>query len=114
VGTRFKRGWKLQELLAPRSVEFFDSDGIRLGDKESLEQVLHEITLIPPRALRKAPLNEFSVDERMSWAKDRETKRREDKAYSLLGLFGASMVPNCGEGVDNAFARLQKDIQGGR
>jgi hypothetical protein len=110
----FKRGWTLQELLAPRSVDFFDSDGIRLGDKESLEQVLHEVTMIPPHALRNAPLGEFSVEERMSWAKDRETKRGEDKAYSLVGLFGASMVPNYGEGADNAFARLQKEIQGGR
>jgi hypothetical protein len=110
----FKRGWTLQELLAPQSVEFFDSHGIRLGDKESLQQVLHEFTKIPPRALRNAPLDEFSVDERMSWAVDRETKRVEDKAYSLLGLFGVSMVPNYGEGVENAFARLQREIQGGR
>lgn len=110
----FKRGWTLQELLAPRSVEFFDSDGTRLGDKESLEQVLHEITKIPPRALRNAPLDNFSVDERMVWAEDRETKHREDKAYSLLGLFGVSMLPMYGEGVDRAFARLQKEIQDGR
>jgi hypothetical protein len=109
----FRRGWTLQELLAPRCVEFFDSDSTRLGDKESLEQVLHEVTKIPPRALRNAPLDEFSVDERMSWAKDRKTKRGEDKAYSLLGLFGVSMVPNYGEGVDHAFARLQREIQGG-
>jgi hypothetical protein len=110
----FERGWTLQELLAPRSVEFFDSHGTRLGDKESLVQVLHEVTNIPLRALRNAPLNEFSVDERMFWVEDRETKRGEDKAYSLLGLFGVSMVPNYGEGVDRAFARLQKELQDGR
>jgi hypothetical protein len=110
----FRRGWTLQELLAPRSVEFFDSHGTRLGDKESLEQVLHEITNIPPRALRNAPLNEFSAEERMFWAKDRETKYGEDKAYSLLGLFDVSMLPNYGEGVDRAFARLQKEVRGGR
>jgi hypothetical protein len=110
----FKRGWTLQELLAPRLVEFFDSDGTRLGDKESLEEVLHEVTKIPPRALRNAPLDEFSVDERMSWVEDRETKHGEDKAYSLLGLFGVSMAPIYGEGVDRAFARLQREIQGGR
>jgi hypothetical protein len=110
----FRRGWTLQELLAPHLVEFFDSHGTRLGDKESLEQVLHEITKIPPRALRNAPLDEFSVDERMFWAEDRETKHGEDKAYSLLGLFGVSMLPNYGEGVDRAFARLQREIQGGR
>jgi hypothetical protein len=32
----FTRGWTLQELLAPETVEFFSSDGIRLGDKTSL------------------------------------------------------------------------------
>jgi hypothetical protein len=110
----FRRGWTLQELLAPKSVEFFDSHGTRLGDKESLKQVLHEVTKIPPRALRNAPLDEFSVEERMSWAEQRMTKHGEDKAYSLLGLFGVSMVPNYGEGVDRAFARLHKKSQGGR
>jgi hypothetical protein len=109
----FKRGWTLQELLAPRSVEFFDFHGARLGDKESLEQVLHEVTQIPPRALRNAPLDEFSVEERMSWAEQRMTKHGEDKAYSLLGLFGVSMALIYGEGKDKAFARLQKEIQGG-
>ncbi len=34
----FTRGWTLQELLAPASVEFFTQDGRRLGDKRSLEQ----------------------------------------------------------------------------
>ena len=37
----FTRGWTLQELLAPKSVEFFSSDGIRLGDKISLEGEIH-------------------------------------------------------------------------
>ncbi len=34
----FTRGWTLQELLAPASVEFFSKEGNRLGDKLSLEQ----------------------------------------------------------------------------
>jgi hypothetical protein len=110
----FERGWTLQELLAPRSVEFFNPHGTRLGDKESLEKVLHEVTKIPPRALRNAPLDEFSVEERMSWAEQRMTKHGEDKAYSLLGLFGVSMALIYGEGKDRAFARLQKEIQGGK
>ena len=40
----FTRAWTLQELLAPRSVEFFSAQGQRLGDKRSLEQQIHEIT----------------------------------------------------------------------
>ncbi|KAF1937825.1 heterokaryon incompatibility [Clathrospora elynae] len=109
----FRRGWTLQELLSPQLVSFFDSDRTRLGDKESLGQVLHEITKIPLRALRGAPLDEFSIEERMSWARNRETRRGEDKAYSLLGLFDVSMLPNYGEGIDKAFTRLQREIHDG-
>jgi hypothetical protein len=43
----FDRGWTLQELLAPHSVEFFSKNGARLGDKESLKRTIHEVTGIP-------------------------------------------------------------------
>src|ERR1700760_983622 len=48
----FTRGWTLQELLAPRIVEFYSRDHVRLGDKTSLEQQIHEITSINLEALR--------------------------------------------------------------
>jgi hypothetical protein len=108
----FTRGWTLQELLAPASVEFFSRDGQRLGDKRSLEQQIHDRTGIAIPALRGVPLSAFSIDERMSWAKARQTKREEDKAYSLLGIFGVYMPLIYGEGV-NAFNRLQKEVFGG-
>ena len=47
----FSRGWTLQELVAPKVVEFFCSNGQLLGDKESLKQQLHDITGIPVPAL---------------------------------------------------------------
>ncbi|RYP24412.1 hypothetical protein DL767_008620 [Monosporascus sp. MG133] len=106
----FIRGWTLQELIAPSSVEFFSAEGQRLGDKNSLEQILHEITRIAIGALRGRALSEFNVDERMSWSQERETKREEDRAYSLLGIFNVHMPPIYGEGVDNAFTRLQEQI----
>jgi hypothetical protein len=62
----FTRGWTLQELIAPPSVEFFCSNGNRLGDKKSLEGQLHKITAIPVSALQGSPLSEFSFDERIS------------------------------------------------
>ena len=37
----FTRGWTLQELLAPKLVEFFSQDGHRLGGKQSLKQLIH-------------------------------------------------------------------------
>ena len=62
----FTRGWTLQELLAPTSIEFFSVQGLRLGDKKSLEQQIHKITGIPVAALHNHPLDEFSILERMS------------------------------------------------
>jgi hypothetical protein len=70
-------GWTLQELLAPRSVEFFSREGNRLGDKTSLERQIHEITGIADSALRGAALSQFGVDERFSWIEHRQTTRKE-------------------------------------
>jgi hypothetical protein len=106
----FTRGWTLQELIAPISVEFYSSEGMRLGDKRSMEQQIHEITSIPVRALRGNPLSDFSFEERLSWATKRETTREEDKAYSLLGIFDIYMPLIYGEGGENAFKRLRKKI----
>ncbi|KAH8632718.1 hypothetical protein IG631_11352 [Alternaria alternata] len=106
----FKRGWTLQELLAPRVVLFFSRDRELLGTKFSLVQLIHEITRIPVLALRGAPLHDFSVEERMSWADNRITKREEDSAYSLLGIFGVSMAAIYGEEKAVAFRRLEKKI----
>lgn len=107
----FRRGWTLQELLAPREVEFFSVEGNRLGDKKSLEQCLYEITGIPHRALQGHDLCKFSVEERLRWSASRETKRREDKAYSLLGIFNVSMGHMYGEGEHSALDRLQHAIE---
>ena len=106
----FRRGWTLQELIAPASVEFFCSNGNRLGDKISLERQLHEITGIAVLALQGIRLSTFSINERMIWAENRETKREEDKAYSLLGIFDIHMPLIYGEGKENALARLHEEI----
>lgn len=105
----FKRGWTLQELLAPRVVEFYSQEGELLGDKTALEQQIYEATSIPIDALRGAPLADFTRDERLGWAEKRETKRKEDKAYCLLGILDVSMYLNYGEG-ENAFKRLNEKI----
>ena len=106
----FTRGWTLQELLAPRSVEFFSQEGKQLGNRTALEQQIHEITGITTLALQGTPLCEFGVEERLSWAKSRQTTRKEDKAYSLLGIFGIYMSLIYGEGEENAFKRLREEI----
>jgi len=82
---------------------------MRLGDKKSLEGQIHKITRIPISALRGSPLSCFSFDQRVSWARNRETKREEDLAYSLLGIFDISMPVIYGEGKENAFRRLNRE-----
>jgi hypothetical protein len=109
----FTRGWTLQELIAPTSVEFFSFERQRLGDKESLEQQIHEITSIPVEALQGNPLEDFSVKERKAWMVGRETMQEEDLAYSLIGIFGVSMVFRYGEGKERALSRLEEEIEKG-
>jgi hypothetical protein len=104
----FTRGWTLQELLAPgpASIEFFSQEGNRLGDKETLERQIHEITGIAISMLRGAPLAQFSIEDRFSWATDRQTTREEDKAYSLFGIFDIQIPLLYGEGEEKAWKRL--------
>jgi hypothetical protein len=105
----FTRGWTLQELIAPASVEFFSQERKHLGDKITLEQQIYEITQIPVAALRGTPLSHFSVNERMRWTANRNTKRKEDKAYCLMGIFNVFIPLIYGEG-ENAFLRLNNEI----
>jgi hypothetical protein len=107
----FTRGWTLQELLAPASVEFFSREGKRLGSRVSLEQEIHDITKIPIAALRGQSLAEFSVEDRMSWAAGRTTTLKEDKVYCLLGIFGVFLSLIYGEGEAYATLRLREEIQ---
>jgi hypothetical protein len=106
----FTRGWTLQELLAPVSVEFFSKEGNQLGNKRSLERQIHEITSIPTSALRSSILSRFSNDQKFHWAQNRQTTREEDWAYSLLGIFEVSMPVIYGEGRAKAVKRLIKEI----
>jgi hypothetical protein len=106
----FTRGWTLQELLAPSSVEFFSRESVRLGDKISMEKELHEITKIPVQALRSARLSEFTEKERISWASGRETLLEEDEIYSLFGILDVFLPPIYGEGRDHAMNRLRSEI----
>jgi tetratricopeptide (TPR) repeat protein len=107
----FTRGWTLQELIAPVSVEFFSCEGHRLGDKVSLDRLLHDITGIPLAALRNCPLDQFNTSERMTWAEKRTTTEEEDIVYCLLGVLGISMPTAYGEGEESARRRLQLEVE---
>jgi hypothetical protein len=101
----FTRGWTLQELLAPASVEFYDQNWFEIGKKSSMRNLIQEITTI--QALDS--INDACVAEKMSWAANRETNRTEDQADCLMGLFDINMPLLYGEG-EKAFLRLQREI----
>jgi hypothetical protein len=96
----FQRGWTLQELLAPRTVVFFAKDWEAIGTKASLQGAITDITGI----LLMSDPGEISIAKRMSWAAGRQTTRVEDRAYSLMGIFGVFMPTIYGEGA-HAFTR---------
>ncbi|KAL2062025.1 hypothetical protein VTL71DRAFT_6291 [Oculimacula yallundae] len=106
----FSRGWTLQELIAPKTVKFFDKDWLSIGLKSDLVDVLSRVTRIPTDVLMD-PLsrNALSAARKMSWAAKRNTTRIEDLAYCLLGIFGVNMPLLYGEG-KKAFQRLQEEI----
>jgi hypothetical protein len=93
------RGWTLQELLAPKDVEFYNSSWTRVGNKLRKEKrnidpsyigdLIADLTGIDIQYLNeRSKLKQASVAEKMSWASLRQTTRVEDAAYSLLGIFG--------------------------
>jgi len=91
----FKRGWTLQELLAPRTMLFFTRDWSLYWDGSSNHKedstILGELeraTGITLRYLTDFHLGVDSARSRLQWASTRCTTRPEDMAYSLLGVFG--------------------------
>ncbi|KAK0644348.1 heterokaryon incompatibility protein-domain-containing protein [Cercophora newfieldiana] len=110
----FTRGWTLQELIAPTNITFYDKTWAVRGTKSD-SLVVHElsrITGIAPHILQdgsESNLRKTCLGQRMSWAACRETTRKEDIAYCLLGIFQVNVPLLYGEG-DRAFIRLQEEI----
>lgn len=115
--TRFRnsnwwtRGWTRQELLAPRSVIFYDQDWIEIGTRSGLQRHIELVSGIDSKYLGGGSLSDANVAEKMPWAASRVTTREEDMAYCLLGIFGVNMPLIYGERA-NAFRRLQLEIIG--
>ena len=111
----FSRGWTLQELVAPKVVLFFNQSWKLIGNKEKLKSRLMILTRIPEQILaaERFPHPDDpcrpSAAQIMSWAADRKTTRKEDRAYSLMGLFEVHMETKYGER-EGAFYRLQEAI----
>ena len=106
----FKRGWTLQELIAPKTVYFYDSSWNEMGEKRQLEREISNITGVDSDVLRDyRSLYDKSIARRMSWASSRKTTKTEDTAYCLMGIFNVNMPLLYGEG-ERAFIRLQEVI----
>lgn len=130
----FRRGWTLQELLAPDLHIFFDSAWGVLGHicpwsdgsarccenpricavyfhRPNLLQQVSSVTGISEKYVQhfSAEYSLPSVAQRMSWASKRITTRVEDMAYCLMGIFKVNMPLLYGEG-RKAFFRLQGEI----
>jgi len=69
------------------------------------------MTSVPYDVLEGASLLHSSIDERLRWAQNRQTKLKEDAAYCLAGIFDVDMAPVYGEGTEQAFRRLHDKIQ---
>ncbi|KAK0648804.1 heterokaryon incompatibility protein-domain-containing protein, partial [Cercophora newfieldiana] len=109
----FKRGWTLQELLAPERMTFYAADWSTLGSRNgSLLSIISDTTGIGKKYLlrhgRVTP-QDAPVARKMSWLAGRTTTRVEDIAYCMLGLFDINMPLLYGEGI-KAFTRLQHEI----
>lgn len=100
----------MQELIAPRKVEFFDKNWQPIATSVELQRQISEASGIDKALLAgNRDLDEYSIAQKMSWAARRHTSRLEDQAYCLLGLFDIKMPLLYGEG-GRAFGRLQEEI----
>jgi hypothetical protein len=133
----FKRGWTLQELLAPTRIKFFnrqwaplivdgethkkdahndddsdsESESDKSNDKKNVDLMgrISGITDIPIKDLKRFRPGTNRVREKMSWMSRRRTTRTEDIAYSMIGIFAVGITIAYGEG-EKAFHRLQGEI----
>ena len=83
----FRRGWTLQELLAPRELKFFNSKFQCIGSRAELSMLVAAASgidrLYVEQPLSSNVLQDISIAERMRWASNRETTKEEDMAYCL-------------------------------
>lgn len=118
----FRRGWTLQELLAPRLVVFVTKDWHVIGRKgypssscegtsvdlgPDLGSRLAKITGVPERVLNDWGASiDMSVEEKLRWMEGRSTTRPEDMSYALFGILGITLSVIYGEGQENARNRV--------
>ena len=82
----WRRGWTLQELLAPEYVQFYNSGWKHVGRLFNMVSIVSTITGIDTGVLLHAKkISVESIATRMSWTSNRRTRRLEDEAYVCWG-----------------------------
>ncbi|KAH8664465.1 hypothetical protein BX600DRAFT_300711 [Xylariales sp. PMI_506] len=112
----FSRRWTLQEFLAPRHLIYLSHDWKEIGSRDDspFRQLASRATGIDPRFFvdrkslsRRQLVDQASVGEKWRWASRRATTVIADMAYSMLGVFGLTMLIIPDEG-GQAMERLGK------
>ncbi|KAF9231605.1 heterokaryon incompatibility protein-domain-containing protein [Melanogaster broomeanus] len=95
----------------PEESRSFAKDWERIGKKanRNIMKGITHITGIPEGVLSDGETTSFSVATRMTWASSRSTTKKEDKAYSLMGIFDITL-PIIYGGRENVFVKFQKEI----
>ncbi|KAI5999498.1 hypothetical protein EDD15DRAFT_2131691, partial [Pisolithus albus] len=114
----FRRGWTLQELLAPQTMLFYTKDwslyrnlmGPNHKTDASVIEELEKATGIESRFLTHFSPGTDDARSRLRWASSRCTTRPEDVAYSLFGIFDVHLPVIYGEGAEKALGRLLAEI----
>ncbi|OJA14983.1 hypothetical protein AZE42_04324 [Rhizopogon vesiculosus] len=113
----FRRGWTLQELLAAKVIQLYKKDWspfyphapFNHKDVPEILDALQSATGIEKKYLKDYLPSVECPRMKLTWARHRATKKKEDEAYCLIGIFGLTMSVRYGEG-DKAFSRLLVQI----
>ena len=111
------RGWTLQEYHASQVVRIYTKDwtpylGLTTPNHKESPQIILEMekaTDISAQALKALRPGLSDIREKLRLASTRQTTRVEDAAYSLLGIFSATLPVTYGEG-DMALGRLLSQL----
>ncbi|KAH7905760.1 heterokaryon incompatibility protein-domain-containing protein [Hygrophoropsis aurantiaca] len=115
----FTRGWTLQELLAPRFIQFYKADwtlysgGPEVNHKnvDRMLDLLETATGVGKKFIINFSPGVENARARLRWAYKRKTAKEEDIAYSLMGIFDIQIPVVYGEKA-KAFGRLLTEIVG--
>jgi hypothetical protein len=111
------RAWTLQELLASKSIRFYDREwkpylnDMHANHKESpvIRQELAYAMGVAPETITSFRPEDLGVREKLRLASTRNATVEEDIAYSLIGIFSSDIAPRYGLG-KSALGQLLENI----